>query len=86
VDEVQDLARCTGEEVANWRQTLDGHTKLLNAIRKDHVDQSKRLDKLEAEMRNGFGELAKGQELITGLLTRHLNEPDEETRAGGADE
>jgi hypothetical protein len=41
---------------------------------------------VRSEMRKGFGELARGQELITNLLTRHLGEPDEETRAGDAGE
>ncbi|HEX6353679.1 hypothetical protein [Actinophytocola sp.] len=57
----------------------------------DKVD--KRFDKLEGEMRDGFSEVEKkfellhrGQEQITELLTRHLGEPDEETRSGGADE
>jgi hypothetical protein len=88
------------ERVDGWQTTLDNHTQTLNAIRDDHVDQGKkldsldkkldnqgkRLDRLEAEMRDGFGKLAKGQELITGLLTRKLGEPDEETHAGDADE
>jgi hypothetical protein len=60
----------------------------------------KRFDKVEAEMRDGFAKvdqnfakvetkfklLQQGQDRITKLLTRHLGEPDEETRAGDADE
>ena len=80
----------------DWQTTLNNHTKLLNAIRKDHLDQrailadhGTRLTRVEAgladvrsEMRDGFGKLAKGQELITDLLTKQLDESDEATRAG----
>jgi hypothetical protein len=101
MDGVEDLARGTGQEVADWRGTVNGHTKTLNAM-SEKIDLfqkriDERLDKAEtevrkefadvrSEMRKGFGKLAKGQELITDLLTKHLDAPDEETRAGGADE
>jgi predicted nucleic acid-binding Zn-ribbon protein len=91
--ELRDRVTRLEERVDDWRTTLDNHTETLNAIRADHLDQGEKLAKLEAEvrdgfaeMRDGFGKLAKGQELITGLLTGHLSEPDEETRAGGAGE
>lgn len=97
MDDVEGLARGTDREVADWRTTLNNHTDLLNAIREDQVDQGKKLARLEAkveaeladvrsEMRNGFGKLAKGLELLTGLLTRHLGRPDEEPRGGGPGE
>jgi hypothetical protein len=107
VDDVQDLARRTGEEVADWRDTLNGHTKTINAIRDDQVDQGKKLARVEKEMHAGFAEmnenfakvdenfakvqkkfdlLHQGQDRITKLLTRHLDAPDEETRAGDTDE
>lgn len=100
MDDVQDLARRTGEEVADWRDTLNGHTKTLNALRKDQVDQGKRLARVEKEVHAGFDQtnenftevekkfdlLFQGQDRITKLLTRHLGGPDEETRASGADE
>jgi uncharacterized coiled-coil DUF342 family protein len=79
VDDVQ-------EEVAAWRATLNGHTQTLNAMREDLDKHGKKLDKVEKEMHAGFAKLAKGQELITDLLTRHLGEPDEESGVGGADE
>jgi len=99
-DHVEGLARRTDKEVSDWRTTLSNHTELLNAIRNDHVDHGKRLTRVEAgladvrsemdamrsEMRNGFGKLAKGQELITELLDRHLGTSDDETPAGGAGE
>lgn len=77
------------EEVADWRDALNGHAKTLNAMRKDLVD-------VRTEMRDGFAKvdenfakvhdkfelLRQGQEAITDLLTRRLGEPDEETRSG----
>ena len=56
------------------------------------VDQGKHLTgleakvtRLEAKVDEKFEILHKGQKQITELLTRHLGEPDEETRAGGAE-
>jgi hypothetical protein len=95
--ELRDRVTRLEERVDGWQTTLGNHTGLLNAIRDDHLDQRERLDRLEAEMRtgfadvrsemrDGFGKLAKGQELITDLLTGHLGEPCEETLADDADE
>jgi hypothetical protein len=119
VDDVHDLARRTGEEVATWRATLNNHGNMINALG-DHIDA--RFDRVEAEMRAGFANvrsevraevanvrsemrdgfamanenfakiegkftlLHQGQEQIAELLTRHLGEPDERTRAGDAGE
>jgi polyhydroxyalkanoate synthesis regulator phasin len=64
VDDIQDLARQTGEEMAGWRTTLNNHTKLLNAIRDDVVDQGKvladqgkKLARVEKEMHAGFARI-----------------------------
>jgi uncharacterized coiled-coil protein SlyX len=98
--ELRDRVTQVEERVEQWQTTLNGHTNTLNAIRDNQLDlgekvsdlgekvaeQGEKLDRLEAKMRDGFGNLAKGQELITGLLTRHLHEPNEETGAGDADE
>lgn len=50
MNDVEDLARRTGEAVADWRTTLNQHTKTLNAIRADHADQGKKIATLEREM------------------------------------
>lgn len=70
MDDVHDLASRTGQEVADWRTTLNNHTNTLNAMsdqingrfnkvddRFDKVD--KRIDKLEAEVRDGFAKADK---------------------------
>lgn len=97
VDDVHDLARGTDQEVSGWRGVLNNHTQALNAMgekidlfqkrvdaRFDEVDD--RFDKLEAKVDDKFELLRQGQEKITGLLTRHLGETDEETHTGHADE
>lgn len=101
MDDVEGLARGTDREVADWRTTLNNHTKTINAwgqqlnARFDQVEAEmrgkfakvdERFDQVEAEMRDGFGKLAKGQKLITQLLNKHLGKPDDETQAGGAGE
>lgn len=90
MDDVHKQASGTDQEVADWRTTLNNHTHTLNAM-SEQIDN--RFNKVEAEMRDGFAKvnekfelLHQGQEQITNLLTRHLGEPDEKTRAGDADE
>ena len=68
------------------RETLADHGERLERLEKETRDGFKEMRDGFKEMRNRFGKLAKGQELITDLLTRHLPEPGEETHAGGADE
>jgi hypothetical protein len=74
------------EEVADWRDALNGHAKTLTAMRTDLVDVRTEMRDGFKKMRDDFGKLAKGQDLITDLLTRHLGEPGEATRADDADE
>lgn len=45
-----------------------------------------KVDENFAKVENKFVQLQQGQEQITDLLTRHLGEPAEETRAGDASE
>ena len=92
--DVEDLARNTDQDVADWRTTLNNHTKTINAwgeqinARFDRVEAEMRSEfaDVRLEMRTGFGTLAEGQAKITKLLTKHLGEPDDETPAGGASE
>jgi SMC interacting uncharacterized protein involved in chromosome segregation len=93
MDDVQDLAGRTGQEVAGWRTTLNNHTRLLNTIKEDQADLRKKVedgfakvDENFAEVEKKFQQLHQGQERITKLLTRHLGEPDQEPHTGGADE
>ena len=95
--EVQFMTGRTDREVSDLQAVLNGHTGVLNAIREDQRDQGKRLARVEAEMRSGFADvraemrtgfdtLARGQDQITELLTRHLDEPNDEAQVDGAGE
>lgn len=91
------MAGRTDREVSDLQAVLSGHTGVLNAIRQDQHDQGRTIARLEAEtrrefadvraeMRHGFGTLAKGQEVITQLLNQHLGTPDEESGTGDTGE
>lgn len=97
MDNVEDLAGRTGQEVAEWRATLNNHVELLNGMNdkidlfQDRVDDrfaklDERFDKLEAKVDKGFTEIGLGMGQITALLNIHLGEPGTETSAGGAGE
>jgi SMC interacting uncharacterized protein involved in chromosome segregation len=93
MDDVHNLASGTDREVAEWRTTLNNHTNMLNGM-SEQIDErftkvDKRFDKVDqnfAKVETKFKLLQQGQDRITKLLTRHLGEPDEETRAGDAGE
>jgi hypothetical protein len=97
MDNVEHLARSTDRDVADWRTTLNNHTETLNGMGKkidlfqERVDErfgkvDEELADVRSEMRKGFGKLAKGQELITDLLTRHLGKPGEAVRVDDTNE
>lgn len=54
MDDVQDLAGRTGQEVADWRATLNNHTDTLNAM-SDKIDHFRQA--LRAEMLDGFAKV-----------------------------
>lgn len=74
------------EDVVDQGKRLVKVEAEVTDLRSDVTNLRSDVTDLRSEMRNGFGKLAKGQELITDLLTRHLGEPDEEPRAGGTGE
>ncbi len=49
---------------------LDMHKVLLESLRETQVEQGRRVDSMEAEMRRGFSMLAVGQAEILALLNR----------------
>lgn len=72
-----------GEKIDLFQKRVDARFDEVDD-RFDEVDD--RFDKLEAKVDDKFELLRQGQEKITGLLTRHLGETDEETHTGHADE
>lgn len=78
------LAGGADRDVSELRATLNGHTRVLNAIGETQREHGVRLNHLErkvddgfTEMRDGFTKLNLGQAQITALLNVALNRPDE---------
>jgi len=77
------IVRRVDRDVAELSLKLDGHIKVLNALRETQLEHGEKLrehdarfdrleirfDGLEREMRNGFSTLAVGMAQITALLT-----------------
>ena len=80
MDDVEPLARGTGQEVGGWRAVLNGHTYVLDGM-SDRLNQfrrsvDERFDKLETTMTDRFAQvdanfqtLKAGMDHITNLLT-----------------
>ncbi|MFD9895399.1 hypothetical protein ACFWY9_39165 [Amycolatopsis sp. NPDC059027] len=62
------LANAAARDVAEFRETLNGHTSLLNAIRETQLEQGQRLDRLERKVDEGFTKVNLGMNQITVLL------------------
>lgn len=76
MDDVERLVRANGGAVAGWQTTLNGHTKLLNAIWDDVVNQRRemrdgfaKVDANFARVEDKFELLRRGQDQILSLLT-----------------
>jgi hypothetical protein len=50
------LAGGADRDVADFKQKLIGHTKVLNALRETQLEHGQRLDTVEREVREGFAE------------------------------
>ncbi len=44
------LAGTADRDVSEFKQTLNGHTKVLNAVRETQVEQGQRLDRVETKL------------------------------------
>jgi hypothetical protein len=60
MNDIEPLARGTGQEVAGWRGVLKNHTEVLNKFRDDLVDQRARLIRLENKVDSGFARMDEG--------------------------
>ena len=78
-----DLLNGMGDKIDLFQERVDKRFTRLEA----KVDANfTMVDANFTKMEDKFELLRKGQDQITKLLTRHLGEPDEEMRAGDADE
>ncbi len=66
------LAGTADRDVSEFKQTLNGHTKVLNAVRETQVEQGQRLDRLEAKVDSGFTKVNIAIEQIAQLLHQAL--------------
>jgi predicted TIM-barrel fold metal-dependent hydrolase len=62
------LAGAADRDVAEFRQALNAHTQVLNALRETQVEHHAETRKLQAETREGFAKTAAGMAQITSLL------------------
>lgn len=69
MSEVRGVASRAATEATHAHVRLDAQTQLLMALRETQVEQGK-------QMRDGFTKLTVGQELMTQLLTDHINSCD----------
>ncbi|UOX85415.1 hypothetical protein MUY14_26925 [Amycolatopsis sp. FBCC-B4732] len=67
------LAGAADRDVSDFKQTLNGHTQVLNALRETQVEHGQRLDTLEAKVDSGFTKVNISMEQISGLLQRLID-------------
>ncbi|SEC12251.1 hypothetical protein SAMN04489727_2647 [Amycolatopsis tolypomycina] len=74
------LAGTADRDVSEFKQILNGHTKVLNAMRETQVEQGQRLDLLEskfdqldAKVDRGFTKVNIGIEQMSRLLQQVID-------------
>ena len=67
------LAGTADRDVSEFKQTLNGHTKVLNAVRETQVEDHARLDRLEAKVDSGFTKINVSIEQIGRLLQQVID-------------
>ncbi|HMS74454.1 hypothetical protein [Gordonia sp. (in: high G+C Gram-positive bacteria)] len=70
------LAGAADRDVSEMRSELQGHTRVLNALRETQLEHQARFDRVDgdlADLRRGFGVLHTGMNRITEMLTELLN-------------
>jgi Mg2+ and Co2+ transporter CorA len=62
------LAGAADRDVSEFRQTLNAHTKALNALRETQIEHQAETRAYQAETRDGFAKVNSGMHHITTLL------------------
>ncbi|EOD68964.1 hypothetical protein [Amycolatopsis vancoresmycina] len=62
------LAGAADRDVSDFKQTLNGNTQVLNALRETQIEQGQEIVDLRAEMRSGFTKININMEQISRLL------------------
>jgi len=67
------LAGAADRDVSDFKQTLNGHTQVLNALRETQIEQGQRLDQLEAKVDSGFTQVNINVERIGKLIQQVID-------------
>jgi chromosome segregation ATPase len=67
------LAGAADRDVSDFKQTLNSHTQVLNALRETQVEHGQRLDQLEAKVDSGFTKMNIGMERMTQLIQQVID-------------
>ncbi len=74
------LAGTADRDVSDFKQTLNGHTRVLNAVRETQIEHGQRLDRLEsrfdqldAKVDSGFTKVNIGMEQMSRLLQQVID-------------
>jgi predicted TIM-barrel fold metal-dependent hydrolase len=62
------LAGAADRDVSEFRQTLNAHTRSLNALRETQIEHQAETRAFQAETRDGFAKVNAGMVQITGLV------------------
>ena len=80
------LAAGADRDVAEYRKEMRGHTRVLNAIREDQIDQGTKLNALQTELsefkteaRDGFTKANLGIAQIVAMLTDLTPDADKQS-------
>ncbi|MFC4080031.1 hypothetical protein [Amycolatopsis samaneae] len=68
------LAGAADRDVSEFRQTLNGHISVLNAVRETQLEQGQRLENLERKVDEGFTKVNLGMNQITVLLQSAIDQ------------
>ena len=62
------LACAADKDVAEFKQILNGHTGVLNALRETQVEQGQQIGTLQRDMQDGFTKMSLGMVQIGAQL------------------
>ncbi|MEV6826545.1 hypothetical protein [Amycolatopsis sp. NPDC051102] len=67
------LAGTADRDVSDFKQTLNGHTQVLNALRETQIEQGREIVDLRPEMRSGFTKINVSVEQMSRLLQQVID-------------
>ena len=67
------LAGTADRDVSDFKQTLNGHTKVQNAMRETQIEHGQRLDAIESKIDSGFTKINVSMEQMSRLLQQVID-------------